>query len=391
MTVDIEKRRVYAIVDFDALDQNVQAMEEKLPQDVGMMAVIKTNAYGHGAKAIAKHLEDNDRISGYAVATAEEALELRKAGIGKMILILGYVFEKDYEDLILQDIRFGIYRKDVAQALDAAAEKCHKKALIHIKIDTGMHRIGYPVCQESVEEIKEIAGLKHLCLEGIFTHFARADEADKSYAKKAYSLFKDMIGALQKEDITFPICHCCNSAAILELPGYHENMVRAGITLYGLWPSEEMDHAFPLHPILSLYSHIVHIKTLPAGSAISYGGTYVTERESRIATIPVGYGDGYPRSLSSKGYVLVRGKPAPIVGRVCMDQMMVDVSAVPGTVQEGDEAILWGGTVSDSAEDIARKTDTITYEVLCGVSRRVPRVYLEHGTTAAVEDWILND
>ena len=295
--MDIEKRRVYAIVDFDALDQNVQAMEEKLPQDVGMMAVIKTNAYGHGAKAIAKHLEDNDRISGYAVATAEEALELRKAGIGKMILILGYVFEKDYEDLILQDIRFGIYRKDVAQALDAAAEKCHKKALIHIKIDTGMHRIGYPVCQESVEEIKEIAGLKHLCLEGIFTHFARADEADKSYAKKAYSLFKDMIGALQKEDITFPICHCCNSAAILELPGYHENMVRAGITLYGLWPSEEMDHAFPLHPILSLYSHIVHIKTLPAGSAISYGGTYVTERESRIATIPVGYGDGYPRSI----------------------------------------------------------------------------------------------
>ena len=235
--MDIEKRRVYAIVDFDALDQNVQAMEEKLPQDVGMMAVIKTNAYGHGAKAIAKHLEDNDRISGYAVATAEEALELRKAGIGKMILILGYVFEKDYEDLILQDIRFGIYRKDVAQALDAAAEKCHKKALIHIKIDTGMHRIGYPVCQESVEEIKEIAGLKHLCLEGIFTHFARADEADKSYAKKAYSLFKDMIGALQKEDITFSICHCCNSAAILELPGYHENMVRAGITLYGLWPS----------------------------------------------------------------------------------------------------------------------------------------------------------
>ena len=378
--MDIEKRRVYAIVDFDALDQNVQAMEEKLPQDVGMMAVIKTNAYGHGAKAIAKHLEDNDRISGYAVATAEEALELRKAGIGKMILILGYVFEKDYEDLILQDIRFGIYRKDVAQALDAAAEKCHKKALIHIKIDTGMHRIGYPVCKESVEEIKEIAGLKHLCLEGIFTHFARADEADKSYAKKAYSLFKDMIGALQKEDITFPICHCCNSAAILELPGYHENMVRAGITLYGLWPSEEMDHAFPLHPILSLYSHIVHIKTLPAGSAISYGGTYVTERESRIATIPVGYGDGYPRSLSSKGYVLVRGKPAPIVGRVCMDQMMVDVTDIPDA-EYLDRVTLIGqdGNAVISMETLGEMSGRFNYELACNLGDRIPRFYQKDG------------
>ena len=385
--MEIEKRRVYAIVDFDALDQNVQAMEEKLPQDVGMMAVIKTNAYGHGAKAIAKHLEDNDRISGYAVATAEEALELRKAGIGKMILILGYVFEKDYEDLILQDIRFGIYRKDVAQALDAAAEKCHKKALIHIKIDTGMHRIGYPVCQESVEEIKEIAGLKHLCLEGIFTHFARADEADKSYAKKAYGLFKDMIGALQKEDITFPICHCCNSAAILELPGYHENMVRAGITLYGLWPSEEMDHAFPLHPILSLYSHIVHIKTLPAGSAISYGGTYVTERESRIATIPVGYGDGYPRSLSSKGYVLVRGKPAPIVGRVCMDQMMVDVTDIEN-VTRADIVTLIGkdGDAEITVEEIAALAGTFNYEFVCDLGKRIPRSYYLNGEYIGTHD-----
>ena len=350
--MEIEKRRVYAIVDFDALDQNVQAMEEKLPQDVGMMAVIKTNAYGHGAKAIAKHLEDNDRISGYAVATAEEALELRKAGIGKMILILGYVFEKDYEDLILQDIRFGIYRKDVAQALDAAAEKCHKKALIHIKIDTGMHRIGYPVCQESVEEIKEIAGLKHLCLEGIFTHFARADEADKSYAKKAYGLFKDMIGALQKEDITFPICHCCNSAAILELPGYHENMVRAGITLYGLWPSEEMDHAFPLHPILSLYSHIVHIKTLPAGSAISYGGTYV----------------------------LVRGKPAPIVGRVCMDQMMVDVTDIPDA-EYLDRVTLIGqdGNAVISMETLGEMSGRFNYELACNLGDRIPRFYQKDG------------
>ena len=378
--MDIEKRRVYAVVDFNALDQNVRAMEEKLPQDVGIMAVIKTNAYGHGARAIAKYLEDNNRISGYAVATAEEALELRKAGIQKMILILGYVFEKDYEELIRQDIRFGVYRNDVAKVLNAVAEKCHKKALVHIKIDTGMHRIGYPVCPKSIEEIKEIAGLNNLCLEGIFTHFARADEADKSYANKAYGLFKDIISKLQEEGITFPTCHCCNSAAILALPGYHENMVRAGITLYGLWPSEEMDHAFPLHPILSLYSYIVHIKNLPAGSAISYGGTYVTKRESRIATIPVGYGDGYPRSLSSKGYVLVHGKPAPIVGRVCMDQMMVDVTDIP-EAEYLDRVTLIGqdGDAVISMETLGKMSGRFNYELACDLGDRIPRFYQKDG------------
>ena len=374
--MEIEKRRVYAVVDLDAMDSNIKAMEQNLSADVKIMAVIKTNAYGHGARQIAGHLESDENIIGYAVATAEEALELRTAGMKKMILILGYVFEKDYEALIAQDVRFSVYRYDMAEQLDDIAKKCNKKAYVHIKIDTGMHRIGFPVEEASVEEIKKIAGLSHLMLEGIFTHFARADEVDKTTTKKAYTAFMEMVNALAAQGIRFPICHCCNSAAILELPQYHQNMVRAGITLYGLWPSEEMNHQFPLSPILSLYSHIVHIKTLPEGSPISYGGTYVTTRKSRIATIPVGYGDGYPRSLSNKGYVLVHGKRAPIVGRVCMDQFMIDVTDIP-QASYLDRVTLIGsdGEETITMEALGEQSGRFNYELACDLGMRIPRFY----------------
>ena len=379
--MEIEKRRVYAIVDFDALDQNVQAMEEKLPQDVGMMAVIKTNAYGHGAKAIAKHLEDNDRISGYAVATAEEALELRKAGIGKMILILGYVFEKDYEDLILQDIRFGIYRKDVAQALDAAAEKCHKKALIHIKIDTGMHRIGYPVCQESVEEIKEIAGLKHLCLEGIFTHFARADEADKSGVRKQMARFDVFLELLRQRGATLPTVHVAASPTICDLPEYDRDMVRPGLLLTGYYTSEEVSRErIHLVPCIKLKARLGNIMPVAAGEGIGYGFTYHTSRDSIIGLLPLGFSDGFTRAFSNRFFVTIRGYRCPVVGNICMDHCMIDLTDLPNP-QIGEEIVVYGDGLNgpDGAMNIQEVADlrgTIVDEVMTNLAARLPRRYV---------------
>ena len=376
-----EYRRVYANVDLDAIEENIRQMELQLPEPVPMLAVIKTNGYGHGAIAIARELEQNTAICGYAVATAEEALELRRAGMKKMILILGYVFEKDFEALIREEIRFTVFRYDMAQSIAAVAEQLHKKAYVHIKIDTGMHRIGYAVHRQSVEEIIRISRLDDLELEGIFTHFARADETDKSHTAEQYARFDQMIGWLGDEGMHFALRHCCNSASILELGEYHMDMVRAGITLYGLWPSDEVDHQFSLCPALSLYSHIVHIKELSAGEAIGYGGTYVTSKTQKIATIPVGYGDGYPRSLSNQGDVLIRGKRAPIVGRVCMDQFMVDVTHIPD-VACMDRVTLIGrdGKEEITMEELGDRSGRFNYELACDLGIRIPRDYYKNGT-----------
>ena len=341
------------------------------------MAVVKTDGYGHGACAIGRYLEQEACLWGYAVATAEEALELKVSGLQKPVLILGYTFSEDYEELIRNDVRLTVISMDMAKEISRIAGNLGKSAYIHIKMDTGMHRIGYAASQVSMEEIAAICRLPHLVPEGIFTHFARADEADKGHAMEQYELFCRMIDMLKERGISFSLRHCANSAAIMELPDVQMDMVRAGITLYGLWPSSEMDPSFPLHPAMSLHSHIVAIRDLPEGSAISYGGTFVTERASRVATIPVGYGDGYARSLSNRGYVLIRGRRAPILGRVCMDQFMVDVTDIP-EASVLDEVTLLGrnGEETITMEDLGELSGRFNYEFACCIGKRVPRSYL---------------
>ncbi len=368
--------RIYANVDLDSVEENISEMKKYQKADVPIMAVIKTNGYGHGAVAIAKVLEKNRHICGFAVATAEEAMELRNAGIKKMVLILGYVFEQDYVQLIQKEIRFCVFRMDMANAISKSAQKIGKDAYVHIKVDTGMGRIGFLPNQTSVDEIIEISKLDRICMEGIFTHFARADERDKQVAYSQYQVFQDMIADVEQRGVTFKIKHCANSAAILSMPECHMDMVRAGITLYGLCPSDEEGPQYQLHPVLSLYSHIVHIKDVEPGTSISYGGTYVTDRAQRIATIPVGYGDGYPRALSNKGYVLIRGKKAPILGRVCMDQFMVDVTEIPDA-ELMDEVVLIGksGEEEITMEQLGELSGRFNYELACDLGNRIPRFY----------------
>lgn len=368
--------RIYAKVDLDAVEQNIAEMKKLQTADVPIMAVIKTNGYGHGAVAIAKVLENNESICGFAVATAEEAIELRDAGVKKMILILGYVFEQDYVRLLQQDIRFCVFRSDMAQAISKSAKRIGKKAYIHIKIDTGMGRIGFLPNEHSMEEIVRISKLDNLCLEGVFTHFACADETDKHVSLTQYQRFQDVIQSLEAQGVVFAIKHCANSAAILELAECHMDMVRAGITLYGLCPSKEVGPQYDLHPVLSLYSHIVHIKEVSEGTAISYGGTYVAKDTRRVATIPVGYGDGYPRALSNIGYVLIHGKKAPILGRVCMDQFMVDVTDI-ADAKLLDEVVLIGRSQNESItmEEIGELSGRFNYELACDLGNRIPRFF----------------
>lgn len=378
--------RVCAEIDLGAIQNNFYEMKKRLQPDTKIAAVIKTDGYGHGACEIAKCLEDEKSLWGFAVATAEEALALRESGRKKPILILGYTFEQDYEALISRDVRLTVISFLMAEKISRIAGKLGRTAYIHIKMDTGMHRIGYDASGHSLDEIERICRLPHVSAEGIFTHFARADEADKSSAKKQYALFGEMIERLERRGVRFALKHCSNSAAILELPQMQMDMVRAGITLYGLWPSEEMDRSFPLCPAMSLYSRIVAVKDLPAGEAISYGGTFVTDRPMRIATVPVGYGDGYPRSLSNRGFVLIHGKKAPIVGRICMDQFMVDISDI-AEAKPLDVVTLLGkeeGTFI-SLEELGRLSGRFNYEFACDIGRRVPRRYREMPLSRAPE------
>lgn len=384
----MEYLRCYAQVSLPAIGHNIDEVRKRLAPGVKLLAVIKADAYGHGACRVGKYLEP--RVNYFAVATLEEAVELREGGITRPILILSYVSPSQYPELVRYEITQTIDSLDQAEALEQAAAQAGKRAKIHIGVDTGMTRIGFQVREDEADRIAQIAGLPHLEMEGIFTHFSCADQEDKSYCRMQLDKFERMYRYLEERKVNIPIRHICNSAGIMEFDRYRFDMVRSGIITYGMYPSEEvMKERLDLIPALEWKAHVIHVKDVEAGVSVGYGATFTTSRSvTRIATVSVGYADGYPRALSGRGSVLIHGKYAPILGRVCMDQMMVDVTGIPD-IHEGDEAILWGGSVSDTAETIARKTDTISYEVLCGVSRRVPRVYLEHGKIVDVEDWIL--
>lgn len=370
--------RGYIEVDLDAIVENVRNMKEKLVPGTRIMCVIKTDGYGHGSVPIAAKLEKLDFMWGFAVATAEEAHELRLAGIRKPILILGYTFPYCYEQLAEEEIRPAVFRRDSLEQLQAASKRTGKPIKVHIKVDTGMSRIGITPDEEGlklIEDLKERAGIE---IEGIFTHFARADEADKSSAEEQLESFRGFVSMAEKRlGSSIPLKHCSNSASILEMRQADMDLVRAGIAIYGLYPSEEVSRtAVELKPALSLYSRIVYLKTIHKGQSVSYGGTFTAERDMRVATVPLGYGDGYPRSLSGKGHVLICGKAAPILGRICMDQFMVDVSDIPEAEEDGRVVLLGSdGGARISAEELGELSGRFNYELVCDFGKRIPRIY----------------
>lgn len=380
--------RVHAEIDLDAILHNMEAMHQCVSEHTRLMAVIKADGYGHGAVEIAEAIDGLPYVFGYAVATVEEGLILRNHGIEKPILILGYVFPEQYHDMIRARIRPTVFTSDMAERLSVMAGRLEVECPIHFAVDTGMSRIGYQATEEAAEEMARIASLPHIVVEGIFTHFARADEADKTSTYRQLDLFRQMIGMLKERGVTIPIHHCANSAAIVDLPETNMDLVRAGITMYGLWPSPEVDKSrIDLKPALSLVTHVAYVKELPAGREISYGGTYTTSKKQRIATIPVGYADGYARGLSNRADVLIHGKRAPICGRVCMDQFMVDVTDIPQTAT-GDKVTLIGkdGEEQITMEELGALSDRFNYEFVCDLGKRIPRVYLQNGRVIGTKD-----
>ncbi|MDO4344396.1 MAG: alanine racemase [Eubacteriales bacterium] len=381
--------RVYAQIDLDAVLFNFESMRRNISPETKMLAVVKADGYGHGAVPIARLMEDYDYIWGFAAATAEEALELRSAGIRKPVLILGYVFEEHYKELVKEDIRPVVFQYDMARKLSEEAVKQNRRTAVHIGLDTGMTRIGFADNEESLQTIKKIAKLPNLVIEGMFTHFAKADETDKTHAEGQLARYLAFADKLWKEGVRIPVRHCSNSAGIIDMKQANLDMVRAGISIYGIYPSSEVEKRnVPLKPVMQLKSHISYIKDVPAGVSVSYGGTFVTKRQSRIATIPVGYADGYPRLLSNKGRVLICKKSAPILGRICMDQFMVDVTDIPEARQLGEVTLLGcDGGENLPVEELSELCGRFPYEFVCGISKRVPRVYIRNGQVSEQKDF----
>lgn len=381
--------RLRADIDLDAVAYNFESMHRNLKPGTKMAAVIKADGYGHGAVQIARLITGYPYVWGFAVATAEEAMQLRRGGILKPIMLLGYAFEESYEDLIDYDIRACVFELESARKLSDAAGRLGKTIKVHVAVDTGMSRIGFADNIDSVEIIKEISRLPHLKIEGLFTHLARADEKDKAPAVIQAERYTAFATELAKRDIEIPIHHICNSAGIIRMREVNFDMVRAGITIYGLLPSEEVEtDIVSLKPAMRLVSHISFIKALGAGVEISYGGTYKTVKPTRVATIPAGYADGYPRSLSGRGSVLIHGKRAPILGRICMDQFMVDVTDIP-EARVLDETVLLGrqGKENISAEELGKLSGRFNYELVCDISKRVPRNYIRRGIVVEQVDY----
>ena len=382
--------RIYASIDLDAISHNMDSIANLISSETKMVAVVKTDGYGHGAVPIALELEDKEYMYGFATATAEEAFVLRKAGIKKPILVLGYVFPYTYSQMIKEDIRITVFRSDMISQIEEEAMKLNKKAKVHVKVDTGMGRIGVAPDESGCDYIRKLLESNWIEMEGVFTHFAKADYEDKTDANTQFKVFSNFCNSIENRlDIKIPLKHCANSAAALEMPNTHLDLVRIGISTYGLWPSDEIKkNSCDLRPAFSLHSRIVYLKTVDAGKEISYGGTFITKKSTRIATIPVGYGDGYPRTLSNNGYVLIQSKKAPILGRICMDQLMVDVSEIEN-VKEGDEAVLIGtmGDETITMEHLGKMADRFNYELACVIGKRVPRIYIKDQVECYAKDY----
>ena len=378
--------RVYAEINLDAIVKNVDNLMALTKENTGALAVVKADGNGHGDVAVAKAVAQ--KVTGYAVATLDEAVNLRENGVKKPILVLGYVDPYEFDILVSHEITATVFDVETAQLLADAARVQKKQAHCHIKVDTGMRRIGLEPDENGIAIVKQITALKELSADGIFTHFAASDETDKTSAEHQFKLFTDFTGRLEKEGIHFTYRHCANSAAVIDMPQVDLDMVRLGIAMYGMYPSDEVKkEKVELFPALDLKSHVTMVKEIPAGEKVSYGGTFTTTRTTKLATVSVGYGDGYPRALSSKGYVLVRGQKAPIVGRVCMDQMMVDVTDIEN-VTRADIVTLIGkdGDAEITVEEIAALAGTFNYEFVCDLGKRIPRSYYLNGEYIGTHD-----
>jgi len=381
-------RAVWAEIDLDNLQYNVEQVK-KICKNKDIIGVIKANAYGHGAMEIAPTLLENG-VTRLAVAVLSEAMELRMSGVKRPIMILGYTPGSLGDMLLDNDIEQSVYSYNDALELSRVAVLKRKILKIHIVIDTGMGRIGFLPTKESVEDVYKISKLPNIKIEGIFSHFSSADELNKDYTLYQMNKYNEFINELENKNLSIPIKHIANSAAIIDLENTHLDAVRAGIIMYGYYPSNDvLKDNIKLKPVMSLKTSIVHIKKVPAGEYISYGRTFKTEKESIIATLPIGYADGYNRLLSNKGKVIVNGKLAPIVGRVCMDQCMIDVTSIED-LKVGDLVTIMGeeNGVSYTAEDIASEIGTISYEVICNVNKRVPRVYKKDGKIINVVNYV---
>lgn len=382
-------RPVWAEINLDNLAFNMRQIR-KISKSKDIIGVVKADAYGHGALDVAPVLLENGATS-LAVAVVSEGVELRRGGIESPIMVLGFTPPSLIDNLLKYDIEQTVFSFDYARELSKIAQRKHKKAKIHIALDTGMGRIGFLPNEESLEEVEKISKLPNIEIMGIFSHFATADEEDKEYASYQMKHFNEFYEALKERNVDIKARHIANSAAIIDLPETHFEAVRPGIILYGYYPSEEVDKSkIELRPVMELKTNIAHIKTVPSGQYISYGRKFQSNRESVIATLPVGYADGYTRLLFNKAKVIINGEFAPIVGRICMDQCMVDITDIEGEVKVGDEVILMGEKdgVKLNAEHMAEMLGTISYEIVCMITKRVPRVYIRNGEVVKVRNYV---
>ncbi len=368
--------RTYVEVDLKAIRYNITEARKVIRPDTALMAIVKADGYGHGAIPVASAVDD--LVDAYGVAMIEEALSLRQSGIDKPILILGYTGEDWFEELVRQDISQTVYNWEMAWTLNRAAAKAGGKARVHIKVDTGMGRLGFPPTQESAAVVQKIHQLPNIEVEGLFTHFARADEETIEPAREPFRKYLSFREMLRQRGVCPSICHVSNSAAVMAFPEANLDMVRFGISLYGLYPSRQMTGKLPvLKPAMQWKARISYVKTVEPGAEISYGGTFRAVRPTIVATVPVGYADGMKRCLSGCGRVLVRGQYAPILGRICMDQFMIDVADIP-EVEEGDYVTIFGrdGDRMIPVEEVADLAHSFNYEFVCSITSRVPRKYI---------------
>lgn len=383
--------RAWAEIDLDAIAHNVREIKGLTGEKVELMGVVKADAYGHGVQEVVRTLLGSG-VSQLAVSTLDEAIQIRQLGIGVPILILSCTDPGRADEIVLNDITQTIYSFKLAQAMSEASARLNRSARIHIKTDTGMSRIGYlPGCN-AVKEIIEIARLPGIITEGLFTHFASADEHERDYTLMQFDRYMNLVNELKKAGLHIPVRHVCNSAGILQYPEMHLDLVRPGIILYGLYPSNDVDKGnICLKPAMTLKANVIMIKDVEADTCISYGRTFRTARKSRIATISIGYADGYSRLLSNKGRIILDGEYAPVVGRICMDQCMVDVSNLKNEVHVGDEAVIFGCQkgASIGADEVASEIGTIGYEVVCNIGKRIPRVYLKEGRIYSVLNYLI--
>lgn len=371
--------RAIAEINLDAIRHNVRQVKSKTESKI--MGIIKANAYGHGVKQIASVLKE-EGVYAFGVATADEAIEIRKYGFTEPILILGVTFPEEYHMLIDKDISLCVSSPEEAEMISKTAQSLGKEAKIHIKLDTGMGRIGF-VCgdndEKNAKKIEYISKLPNIFIEGIFSHMSKADEEDKSYANMQFERFMKMCTLLEGMGIKPPLRHIANSASIVSMKHTHLDMVRMGIITYGLKPSEAIDEKFiSLRPAMTLKARVSHIKEIKNDSLISYGGHYKASKGQKIATICLGYADGFSRILSDRAYVLINGKKAKITGNICMDQCMADITHIEDA-KVGDEVIIFGtdGNNTISVDTVALLLGTINYEVVCSVTGRVPRTYIQ--------------